>query len=117
VLERVGLFDERFFLYYEDSDYCMRVRRAGFRLLVVPQARMWHRVSSSTEGSDSPTERYWMGYSSIQFFRKHVRLWQLPVIIPWRVGSIVKTLLRLVISGHPSKAFTYLRGIFGGLRH
>lgn len=116
VLERVGLFDERFFLFYEDSDYSLRVRRAGFRLLVVPQARMWHKVSSSTEGTDSPTERYWMGYSSVLFFRKHARKWQLPIIFVWRFGSAIKTIGRLTWTGRQSAARTYMQGIWDALR-
>jgi GT2 family glycosyltransferase len=44
----VGLLDERFFMYYEDADFCERVRSAGHRITVVPQARVWHKVSGST---------------------------------------------------------------------
>jgi GT2 family glycosyltransferase len=47
IFERVGLFDEGFYMYYEDSDFCQRVRRSGFRILVVPQAHIWHKVSRS----------------------------------------------------------------------
>ncbi len=55
VLESVGLFDERFFMYYEDSDFCLRVRQAGFRILLAPGARMWHKVAASSGGADSIT--------------------------------------------------------------
>ncbi|MBI1881506.1 MAG: glycosyltransferase family 2 protein, partial [Chloroflexi bacterium] len=71
VFERVGLLDERFFMYYEDSDFCLRVRQVGFRLLLVPQARLWHKVSISSGGADSPAERYLMARSSVLFFTKH----------------------------------------------
>jgi GT2 family glycosyltransferase len=116
VLERVGLFDEEFFMYYEDSDYCLRARRAGFRLLVVPQARVWHKVATSSDGSDSPAERYWMGRSSVRFFRKHARGWQWLAIIPWRVGSTIKTVLRLGSAGRWAAAHAYLRGVWEGIR-
>lgn len=49
VLERVGLLDDRFFPgYYEDADYCVRVRRAGLRIRYVPDAIVIHHVSTST---------------------------------------------------------------------
>jgi len=38
--ERVGLLDERYFIYAEDADWCLRARAAGFRLLFVPAARL-----------------------------------------------------------------------------
>jgi GT2 family glycosyltransferase len=47
IFEQVGLLDEDFYMYYEDADFCRRVRRAGFRIAVVPQARIWHKVSRS----------------------------------------------------------------------
>lgn len=115
VLEHVGLFDERFFVYYEDSDYCLRARQAGYQLKVVPHARIWHQVSTSSDGSNSPLERYWMGRSSVLFFRKHARGWQWCVIIPWRIGSALKTTLRLVRAGRWSAARAYLQGVREGI--
>jgi hypothetical protein len=38
VIERIGFLDERFFLYYEDADFCLRARKAGFEALVIPGA-------------------------------------------------------------------------------
>ncbi|MBI1296816.1 glycosyltransferase [bacterium] len=48
VLNSVGLFDEGFFLYYEDVDYCERVRRYGYRVVYVPQSKLVHEESSTT---------------------------------------------------------------------
>jgi GT2 family glycosyltransferase len=49
LFQTVGLLDERFFMYYEDADFCERVRNAGHRIKVVPQAHVWHKVSRSTQ--------------------------------------------------------------------
>lgn len=53
VLAMVGLFDEQYFVYGEDADFCLRAARAGFRLAVAPAARVRHAVSRSTYGDDS----------------------------------------------------------------
>jgi GT2 family glycosyltransferase len=116
VLEQVGVLDERFFMYYEDSDYCLRVRRAGFRLLVVPAACLAHKVSLSSNGSDSPAERYWMGRSSVLFFRKHIRGWRWAPVLMWRAGSLARTTGRLLLAGRSSAARAYLRGVVDGWR-
>lgn len=116
VLERVGLLDESFFMYYEDSDYCLRARRAGVCVLVEPRAAMYHKVAQSSGGSESPNERYQMARSSVRFFRKHARPWQLALIVPYRAGSAARTLVRLAGRRRLDAARAYLRGLRDGLR-
>ncbi len=54
VIDSVGLLDEGFFLYYEDVDYCQRVRAAGYRVTYIPNAQLVHMESSTTiKGSAS----------------------------------------------------------------
>jgi len=117
VLEQTGFFDEQFFMYYEDSDYCIRARAAGWRLVVAPKAFMWHAVTTSSGGNDSPMYRYWMGRSSTQFYRKHIRGWRWLIMLPWRWGSMLKTTTRLLSEGRGASAWAYLRGIRDGMRH
>jgi len=51
--ERVGFLDESYGMYSEDLDYSLRARAAGYSLLFVPKARMWHKVSVSIGGEFS----------------------------------------------------------------
>lgn len=114
--EKTGLFDERFFMYYEDSDFSLRVRQAGCQILVDPQARMWHKVSASSGGSDSASERYWMARSSLIYFRKHAHSGQWLIIGPYRLGSAIKTSLRLLSSGKTAALRAYWQGLKDGLK-
>ncbi len=50
VVEQIGLLDERYSMYGEDVDWCVRTRRAGFSLHYIPAARIWHKVSVSSGG-------------------------------------------------------------------
>ncbi len=115
-LEQIGLFDERFFMYYEDNDYCLRARAAGLRIYIVPGASAWHKVAASSGGVDSPGERYHMALSSVLFFRKHVRGWRWAVVLPYRSASAVKTVFRLCHGRHAGAARSYLAGLVQGLR-
>ena len=70
--EKVGLLDERYFIYAEDADWCLRARALGFRLLFVPTARLWHRVSASS-GAQSPWKIYQRLRANVTLFARHAR--------------------------------------------
>ncbi len=59
VLEEVGLFDPDLFFYSEDVDWSLRARAAGYRHYVVPASRLWHKVSVTSGGENSPTTLYY----------------------------------------------------------
>jgi N-acetylglucosaminyl-diphospho-decaprenol L-rhamnosyltransferase len=84
LLDRIGGFDEEFFLYEEDVDLCVRVRAAGFKVLFTPGATVVHHLGRSMEGA---RERARQAYreSHRRFYDKHngpvdralLRLWML----------------------------------------
>jgi hypothetical protein len=50
-IEKIGLMDEEYFLYWEDSEWCARFRSRGYKVLFVPSSKVWHKVSVSTRQS------------------------------------------------------------------
>ena len=60
VIEHIGGLNSRFFMYWEDGEFSLRARNAGFQLLHVPSAIVLHKVSRSTGGSESPDVLYYM---------------------------------------------------------
>lgn len=68
VLEKVGLLDERFFAYYEETEWCVRARRAGFKSVHVPRAHIWHKISPVTQ-ADSPRVHYYMTRNRLLFLK------------------------------------------------
>jgi GT2 family glycosyltransferase len=115
-LQKVGLLDERFFMYYEDLDWSIRFRQAGYRLHWVGRARLYHQESRSTGGTDSPLRRYYLARSSVLFFRRHGRMGQPLFIFFFRLGSAVKMIVRLLLKGYTASARAYLRGLRDGWR-
>jgi len=43
VIEQVGMIDERYFYFWEETEWCLRAGRAGWRIIHVPQAKLWHK--------------------------------------------------------------------------
>jgi len=54
VIKKIGLISEDYFLYYEDNDWCQRVRQAGYKCLLVPEAKIYHKASKSTQEFSYP---------------------------------------------------------------
>jgi len=76
ILHKVGLFDEKIFLFFEETDLCDRMRKAGFRLAVCQTAEAEHVEGSSSLPSPRVTKiRSWhVGWSRVHYYRKHYGL-------------------------------------------
>ncbi|RJL18566.1 glycosyltransferase [Paracoccus siganidrum] len=71
MLDRIGLFDEGYFLYFEETDLCLRAARAGWQVLYVPESRVAHIGSVSTGMKGwGRTPSYWFD-SRWRYFRKN----------------------------------------------
>lgn len=66
VFEKVGIFDERYFLYYEDGDLNMRIKNAGFKVIYVPRSIIWHNNAGSS-GSGSVLQDYYISRNRLLF--------------------------------------------------
>jgi len=76
VFERVGLMDERYFVYWDDTDYLWRMKRAGMKLIVDPRVKLFHKVSISTGGRLSDFSIRYHYRNQIFFARKfHGAFW------------------------------------------
>lgn len=67
-LERCGLLDERFFMYYEEAEWCVRAAHAGFHILHVPQSRLWHKIPVA-DRVEKPYVAYYMTRNRLLFLR------------------------------------------------
>ena len=76
VFKKIGLFDENFFLYWEDADFCLRARKAGFKSLIVSASWVYHAEKSEKSNKN---KIYWLVFSGLLFFKKNtpffLRLW------------------------------------------
>lgn len=101
VINDIGKFDERFFLYYEDVDFCLRAREAGYAIYSTPDAMVYHGLSQSV-GKNSNTAKYHLIRSGNKFGHKYKKLFPLHRVFmmyqsfvffvraPFSLGSIIR---------------------------
>lgn len=97
VFEKTGDLDPAYLAYFEDADFCLRARAAGYRIRYVPRSHVWHRISASTGGQLSRRKVTRKLASSRRFFAKYARPWHWATI-PFfftldvvRIGGLVLT--------------------------
>jgi GT2 family glycosyltransferase len=73
LFEQVGIMDERYFVYYDDTDFVWRLSLEGIRIRVVSKPAVVHKVSTSTGGAKSPFTVYYSNRNRIFFIRKNFR--------------------------------------------
>lgn len=103
--QAVGPFDEGYFLYYEDMEWCERAAAMGVGRRVVPGARLWHSVGASTGGPDTALRRYHLTRSSQRFFRRHG-----PAAVAMRGLLDSRTAMRLAARGRRDLLAAHLAG-------
>jgi len=82
VFNEVGLLDENFFLYWEDADFSYRVKKAGFKNVIVTASWAYH-FEKSQDNLENKT--YWLVISGLIFFKKHTPLF----LKPWIKGYVL----------------------------
>jgi GT2 family glycosyltransferase len=95
VFDKVGLMDERYFVYSDDADFVWRMNKQGLRIRYAPGALVLHKVSSSTGGGLSPFSLYYTNRNRIFFIRKNLRGVQKAFALTYVMATRIPQLGRL----------------------
>lgn len=114
VFERVGLMDVKYFVYLDDTDFCLRLKRAGIPLWYLHSTRLYHKVGSLTGGETSPFAARMGARNKVYLMRKHLGAAR----IPWYLFKFFCYLFVRRIKGKDSSAIfrIKLKAFAEGLR-
>lgn len=70
VFEKIGYLNPDYFLYWEETDFCVRTHKAGYKIVYVPNAKVWHKLGSTTKNVSGSYE-YYMTRNMFWFMKKH----------------------------------------------
>jgi len=77
VIAQIGMFDERFFYYWEETEWCLRARKYGWKIILAPQAKLWHKGVQRDYQPD-PSVTYYDTRNRFLMMSKHhapLRIW------------------------------------------
>jgi biofilm PGA synthesis N-glycosyltransferase PgaC len=98
-LRAVGDWDDRYFLVFEDSDWCVRATRKGWHHLYTPGPKAWHKVSASFGGEKAAPYLYFLFRNNVLFMRKFARPWHWPsFIVFFTLESLARYTLTSLLS-------------------
>jgi GT2 family glycosyltransferase len=114
-VKTVGFLDERYFMYAEDKEYCVRMRAAGYRTVVCHQARVRHMGGRST--SRDPLRMEEIAHTSrARFFLTTYGTWMKSSIYLWLTIWTVVTMVQYCVMRKPNLALASAKGFVGGLK-
>jgi GT2 family glycosyltransferase len=114
-VREIGLMDEAYWMYNEDTDWCVRAVERGYSIIVVPAAKVWHKVSMSSGGGLTAYKVYHRLRSTLFFFAVHARWYHWLGIVPATLGRAAAFIARQLVSGRRDTAAAILRGAVDSL--
>jgi hypothetical protein len=115
VFEQLNFLDETFYGYgHEDTDFCIRAKQLGYRIVYVPTAMMWHQ-GSATIGNYSPRKKYLEAVNSAYCVRKYGTPRQRIKYFSFAGFGLIYALVVQSLRGNHQAVFAKARGILDGL--
>ncbi|MDD3986076.1 MAG: glycosyltransferase family 2 protein [Methanobacterium sp.] len=114
VINDIGLLDKKYFLYYEDVDWCLRAKKQGHEVFYVPQAKIWHKISSLERRSISLY--YYGNRNSFLLIKKNRDTMGILSCYPLLIFNKFILALYLLLNGKFKEFIIVFKAINDGLR-
>lgn len=117
VIKEVGMMSYEFFLYYEEADWCIRIRNAGYQIFYVHNSLVFHKGSATT-GKNSALKTYYLTRNRIVFMRRNIHGFVFFIALLYQlIIAIGKNGLVYLIKGRGKLARAYWSGILWNFRN
>jgi GT2 family glycosyltransferase len=117
VIQKIGLMDEKYFLYFEECDLTLRAKQAGYESLYVPTAQIWHKVSQSGGGISKPTGLYYITRNRWIFMKKWAKKSDYAIFVIYQmIGFFIFPIMLSIYYKNQKLFSTYYHGFFDGIK-
>jgi GT2 family glycosyltransferase len=116
VVDRVGLLDKRFFLYFEEIDWTLRVSKLGYQSVFVPKGKVWHKISKSGGGIKEKVGLYYITKNRWLLMKRWAKKTDFLFFIVYQaVGALIFPVFFSIYYQNPKLFLAYYRGLYDGL--
>lgn len=103
ILENIGLIPENYFLFYEETEFCLKIKKRGYKLICLKNSRVYHK-GSATISKFGGLSYYFLNRNRIVFMRRNANIMQKSI---FSIYLLAESLGRIILRREPFKLFKY----------
>lgn len=115
-IDKVGLMPECYFLYYEEMDWSMMMKRNGYQIWYEPSATVYHKESQST-GANSPLKTYYLTRNRLLFIKRNSEHFRLLSYLYMICFVATRDILKNILCAKPKLAQATIKGVIDFLKN
>lgn len=117
VIKNVGMMSYAYFLYYEEADWCHRLKKAGYQIWVQPQSLIFHKESVST-GKNSPLKVYYQNRGRLIFLIRNLSGQAYLIAILYQfIIAIPKNTFKYILTAQPALLKAYFKAVLWSIKN
>jgi len=117
VIKKIGMMSYAYFLYYEEADWCYRIRKAGYKIFYVHNSLIFHKESIAT-GKQSPLKIFYQTRNRIVFLRRNVQGKEFYISIIYMILiAIPKNTISFILKRRFDLLKAFYKGIFWNINN
>jgi len=117
IIDKIGLLDKRFFLYFEEIDWTLRASKLGYKSVFVPKGKIWHKISKSGGGLKGKVGLYYITRNRWLLMKRWAKKPDILFFILYQIAGAIILPIFLIIYYRKTELFlAYYRGLYDGIK-
>jgi GT2 family glycosyltransferase len=114
-IKKIGVLNETYFAYYEETEWCLKAKKAGFRVIYVPKARIWHKDPVKKTNKTNALRIYYMTRNRFIFEKRNSSSFQFGFFALFFLITDLTFKIKDHLFTRPKVLVAYLKGVFDGV--
>jgi GT2 family glycosyltransferase len=117
MVKRTGLFDDDYFIYFEETDFCHRVWLAGYKIIYEPKSVIYHKVGGTSNALDNSFVQYHSFKNRICTYLKNLGTWEMIKLLPFHLVLCEIAAIGFIFNKRPKHFVTIHKAIWWNIKN